>query len=473
MIKYTKLLIFALILSLFSCKYYDPKPFVYHDILSLTSEINKDNKYLFTNRLAFAKLLAKALENVELKDYIKRISKDKTVNSFNEIIFALHKDDIIEDGKTLQDYILDEMDNEIKSLYKDDFIAKILEQDPMLSIKLPDIFYNVNWEVCDFSPMVYAKTIDPIGYDKLGPYYIGYHCSGYQDRLYQLRKVNKFSLVVKFSEDYILLDVDKLANFQGIPLSYIFPQYSLPVWDKLKGKILSRSYKSPVGNNLYYIKKRVMFDLYKELEENEYRKYIDSTGCDEKCLRDCVPVDSTYNTIESITERTNITDIFWDNSYILRENKDLLMYYNSFLGGDIVEVVDKYYIAGFRIADFITRKIRVDLKPEIEKYDEIGKIKIPYVYVEVEDEKFNKIQLNHVVEKGWNSPKNRDRDIEFFSIYRENLIAKFRIGIGKLNDISDEYVTYYQDVGNEYITYCEPPVKNYPFGNILAISYRY
>ncbi len=473
MSKKIKLLIFIFSLSLFSCKYYDPKPFVYEDILSLTSGFNKDNKYLFTNRLAFAKLLAKALEGAELKDYIKRISKDKTTNTFNEIVFALHKDDIIEDGKILQDYIVDEMDNEVKSLYKGDFITKILEQDPMLVIKLPDIFYDVDWDVSDFSPMVYAKTIDQIGEDKLGPYYIGYHCSGYQDKLHKVRKVNKFSLIVKYSEDYILLDVDKLVNYQGLPLSVIFPQYSLSVWQKLKGKILAQSYKSPNDNNMYYIKKRVMFDLYKELEETEYRNYFDPSVCNEKCVRDCFHVDSTYNTVVSLTESIDLTNTFWESTYVLKENEDMLMLYNAFLGGVNVEVVDKYFIAGFRRADFIKRTFKLDLRPKKEEYDEIGKVVIPYIYFEMEDEEFNEIQLNHIVEKGWNSPKNRDRDVEFYTIFREDLIFKYRIGVGKFEDISDEYFTDYVDLGNEYITYCTPPLDRLPFGSIYAISYKF
>ena len=68
---------------------------------------------------------------------------------------------------------------------------------------------------------------------------------------------------------------------------------------------------------------------------------------------------------------------------------------------------------------------------------------------------------------------NRDLDFEFFIVFSEELVFKYRIGMGKINDISDEYFFRYEDLGNEYIEYCYPPLDYYPFGNILAISYLY
>jgi len=473
MINTFKFFIAVFVLGLSSCKHYVTRPFDYQDISTLIAGIDEGNKYLFTNRLAFSKLLAKAMKHVELRDYLQRISRENTDHIFNEIVFALHKGDIIDGCMTLQDYIRNEIDSEIRPFYQGDIIETLLVQDPMLTIKLPDIFYDIDWDVFDFSPLVYARTIDPIGNDERGPYYIGYHYSGYQDRLHQLRRPTKFSFVVKFSEDYILLDVGELTSFQGIPLSSLFPQYTPAVWSKLKDKILSQSFKSPDGSNLYYIKKRVMFDLYKAWEKMHYRNYVDSTDCKGRCLRDCYPIDSTYNVIESFTEDANLTEIFWDDTYILRENEDILIYYNAFVGGDEVKLIDKYYIGGFRNAEIINRKLKIDLNPKKQKYEHIGKVVVPYVSVVVLEQNFNKIELNHLVEKGWSTPKLRARDFEFFTIYRENLIFNYRVGIGKLNDISDEYCTLYKDLGNEYFGYCTPPVKRFGFGNIFEISFKY
>jgi len=472
-----KLLIFTLFATFItfgSCNHDDSKPFEYQNIQSLTSGFSKDNKYLFVNRLAFSKLLAKALKHVELRDYIYRLSKNNTNNTFNEIIFALHKDDIVEDQKTLKDYIVNEIDDEIAFFYKDDFIDKILEQDPMLTIKLPDIFYEFDWDTNIYSPMVYAKTLNPIGENNLGPYYIGYHFSGYQDKLYRLGRTYKFSLVVKYSEDYILLNTDKLTNHQGLGLQTIFPQYLPATWLKLKDKILSQSYKSPSGDNVYYIKKRILFDYYKNLEDGRYRKFIDTLSCGERCLRDCSIIDSSYNIIGYFREKFDLVGTFWsEKNYILQENMDILMLYNEFLGNDTVNVVNKYLISGFRRDDYIDRNIKIDFKPETQNYDGIGEVLLPYIYFEVEDNGFKKIQLDHLVEKGWNSAKNGDRDIEFFIVFSEELVFKYRIGIGKINDISDEYFFRYEDLGNEYIEYCYPPLDYYAFGNILSISYLY
>ena len=473
MFKFNYILLISFTLTIFGCIDDDFLPYEYQDAQSLTSAFNDDIKPLLINRLLFAKALSKALNHIELRDYINKLSRDNTTNTFNEIIFALHKDDVIKDGRKFKDYIEQEVDDEITSIYGKDFLNKIQEQDPMLAIKLPDIFYLFNWDIYKFSPFVYAKTIFPIGNDENGPFYMGYHCSGLQDKLYKLRKVNKFSLVVKYSEDYLLIDIENLVNHKKIPLINIFPQYTPFVWNNLKETILSKSYKSPTGDNKYYVKKRLLFDLFKNIEKKDYVNYIDTTTCEKQCVRNCFNQDSSYNKILSLKFISfDLMTVFQGNTFILNDNIDLFMLYNSFLGENKVEVVNRFFITGFRRDEYMKRNINIVLRLISEKYEKIGEILIPYLDINIEILEFNEIQLNHLLEKGWNSLQNKDRDMEFFLIQRDEIVYKYRIGIGKLNDISDEYFFDYEQLGNEYFRYCTPPVDYFPFGGLIAINYK-
>jgi hypothetical protein len=147
-----------LIIVLFSCKedYYE-RPFEYINISSITENYPDNSKPFMNLRLAFTKTIANALEHYVFREYIIRTSKLNNENSFNEILFSLHYQDIIYNKKTLCDYINEAADNEVKSLYGNNFSDVILKQDPLGTIKIPDIFYDFNWEYKKYAPLFMQK----------------------------------------------------------------------------------------------------------------------------------------------------------------------------------------------------------------------------------------------------------------------------------------------------------------------------
>lgn len=461
------------IILISSCKEnYIERPFDYVTIRSISEKYPDNSKPFITIRLAFAKTLAKAFEHYEFREYIWNTSKHNTESVFNEILFSLHHRDIIYNKKTLFDYINEAADNEVISLFGNNFAAVILENDPMATIKIPDIFYNFNWEYEKFAPIVYAKTIDPI--IEKNNYYIGYHFTGYQEKLNRSKKVKKFSIVVKYSEDYLLLNKINWKSYQGLSFFDLFPQYTPKSLEKIKPKILQKSISSITDQNMIYVKKIDIFNLYRNHIELQDIPFINIDNCNKNCFRDCKDQDSSYTTIGSIRFITeDLIYAFEEKTYILQDNIEFLMLYNAFISGTEVKVFDKYIIAGLRRDNFINRKININLILIPEKYKDIGLVMMPHIEVNIEILDFKTIELNHLLEKGWNSSKNIDRDIEFFMIFREELFNYYRIGIGKKNDITNEFLSRYRIVGNEYLLYCDPPYDYLPFGSTISIKYKY
>ena len=159
MLRYKQSIVLILITLFFSCKdttFY--KPFEYKSIVTLTENFDQDKQTYLNIRLSFAKAVSNALKYVEFRDYLLDISKQNSNGLFNEILFSAHYNDIVSNNKTFSDYINEAVDNEIKSIYGNDFSQELLKIDPLGVIKIPDIFYTFIWNTESFSPIVYAKT---------------------------------------------------------------------------------------------------------------------------------------------------------------------------------------------------------------------------------------------------------------------------------------------------------------------------
>lgn len=92
-------------------------PFQSRTITEMTANMEGDIKELSQLRLSFGKAVANALEDVEFREYINTISRKNTQSYFNEIVFALHKDDIAVGNKTLETVIKEAVCKETKELY--------------------------------------------------------------------------------------------------------------------------------------------------------------------------------------------------------------------------------------------------------------------------------------------------------------------------------------------------------------------
>ncbi|MEZ4977658.1 MAG: hypothetical protein R2802_14045, partial [Flavobacteriaceae bacterium] len=159
-------------------------------------------------RLAFGKTLARALIEPELRNYIKEKSVyNDTI--FNELVFSLIKHDKLPSGKTISELLYDYEDEEVKSLFGDSLQEILRINDPLISIKLPDIFTNVNWDAKNIVPLIGVETPTPLIMPHYGGKYMFYYYNGYQELISPQSSepydnIKYLYLMVKYSSDYIL-----------------------------------------------------------------------------------------------------------------------------------------------------------------------------------------------------------------------------------------------------------------------------
>ena len=77
-------------------------------------------------------------------------------------------------GKTIQRLIKQNEDEEVKALFGETLTDREAEFDPMVTIKLPDLFYNYDWDTSDIIPFVGVMTPSLIDYCYVFYYYNGY-----------------------------------------------------------------------------------------------------------------------------------------------------------------------------------------------------------------------------------------------------------------------------------------------------------
>jgi len=129
------------IFLIFSCGK-EVLPFQKKTISELTLNMQSNIKKASEIRLAFGIAVANAMEDISFRNYIKNISSNNTDSIYKEILFALHKDDIVACNTTLAQYINMNINDEIKNIFGDQFIQKVLQEDPLVCIKIPDVFWG-------------------------------------------------------------------------------------------------------------------------------------------------------------------------------------------------------------------------------------------------------------------------------------------------------------------------------------------
>ncbi len=461
-----------LLLSCQSCKEEVKRPYNYIPIETLLNAHEEPFLSIDRMRLALAKTIANAMKHIEVRAFFYNLSKQNTTDRFNEVLFALHTEDIVSNNKSLRYYLTNAMDDEVSSLFGKDFVNIIIHNAPLLCLKIPDVFYSIDWDISSYAPFIYAKTICSFPDNDFTN--IGYHPSGLQDKLSRFKNAKKYGMIIKFSEDYILMDPERLTTHQGYNFFDFFPQYNMKNWYLLKKGILAESFQSKTDPKLYYVPKKTLSTHFINWEKENAPPFISTDNCEEKCLRDCQDQDATFSRLMSLEflEYDLLRVLRW-KSFMLKETEDLFVLYNLIDNSSTGKIIDKYYLAGFRRQDFVNRTIEAKIVLKTINYENIGEVIIPFVSLKVITNDFNRIPIYHVLEQGWLSPDKYDHDFEFFLFEREAYLRKIRIGIGRRYNISDEYLWNYSILGNEYFGYCLPPVDHFPFGNLFTIEFKY
>lgn len=458
-----KLLIFLIFFVLTNCCKKVETDLPYESIIELTSGLSGEVKDLTQIRLAFAKAVSLAMADIDFREYLKNISTENNDSSFNEIVFALHKNDKI-GNKTLESSLNEAADDEIKALYGNNFISKILEIDPLVCIKIPDIFQEVNWETEKYAPLVLAKT--PVKFlDSTAIFqYINYHYSGYQYFTKFGSKPEYFTIVVKYSEDYILTDKITFRNEKGVPIFDIITQTEKN-WDLVKNRIFENRQSYPPYPDFKYLLKRDIYEIVKELSDPKSFNFINVASCQKPCKRDCQPNGSYNNVLEKIKFNPLLIDGEFYTYSILEDNINLLFVLADFDNfHNPLQIIDKFSVNGFRKIEFVNRNIDITVSPTKTKYEKIGEVVLPKINMLQDKNKYQSIEvpINHQLFNYWSGYENF-HTLSLFRITQEDLLDKY-IQLDNKPLPFPLFVSSIYGLGKGGFDYCDSPNTNYNFG---------
>ncbi len=459
------LVITLLMFTLVSCNK-EKIPFTQKSINSLTSEVNEENKYLTQLRLSFAKVVANAFEDIEFREYINKVSRENTDSFFNEIVFAIHKDDKVIGDKSLKTILEEAADKEIKSLLGANFIDRVLKDDPLVVIKIPDIFYDFDWDVEQYAPLVLSKTPIPLSDDNNFFSYFAFHYSGFQKIFSNHLLPNYFTIVIKYSEDYILYNKNTERSEKNIHIFDIVHQVKRK-WETINSKIHNIGVPYFLDKNMIFLKKRDIFNLAANIIEPHLFTYGDFSNCNKPCYRDCTNLDSLYNVLDWISLNSLIIDQDSKGSILFKENYSLLFFISIANGNIYKKIIDMYDLSGFRKTEFVDRNLDIDYEITEETYENIGEVKL----LNLKSYEFNykrfkskKIVLNHLIEKGWQGGYI-NHDLIALHYNQEDLISIYS-GIDNTIFPIPVYATGVYSLGRTGLSYCSKPNTNYHLGVI-------
>ena len=288
--KFSTLILFMACLF-FSCSKTDFSE--QRNITNWTKDISPDIKQRYELRLAFGKALAAAMCESELRQYIKEKSIIPGENIYSELVFGIIKDDVLPSGRTVGQVIKQYEDAEVKELFGEGLQDVLAQEDPMIAIKIPYIFHQLDWNTNEMIPFVGVETPQEIE-DKR---YVFYYFNGYHELLSEFNtaeytSIKYFYIALKYSSDHLYLNVNDLTNEKNISLYEFLPQI-LNCGGSVLGDILSSGIRDKNTQNKIYINKNKGFDIWQNKcgYTGDFGLVTQPCGQSFFCPRDCAPND--------------------------------------------------------------------------------------------------------------------------------------------------------------------------------------
>src|SRR5690606_11495313 len=151
-------------------------------------------------------------------------------------------------------------------------------------------------------------------------HYMVYHHSGYREFVPASEMPPYYGLVVKYSEDYILLNTQNLENEKGIQLAEILPQYLNCNADFLDSLEMIGKPVPELTEFKIFSKKEIFL-----MQKNLCSPFSFAAACAAACGRDCVPLDSLNNVFQSFSFKNPLGARITDNTQFFKENRDALV----------------------------------------------------------------------------------------------------------------------------------------------------
>lgn len=316
------MLIFSLFLILIYCKKAPLEgPKLSIENLAKYWDHDFDRQRLFKLRLAFAKTVAKAFKSEEFSKYFKNkfgMAKD---SHFEELFFALYKDDVIgSSGSTLYEHLQNNIDAEAFDLFGSKLLDLVLQYDPCVVIKLPDVFRQIDWNVREMRPAVIPQMpYMPSPEEMLGENnrFIVYYFTGEVEVSNQ--RFDYFHVIVKYSEDYALIEPNSFVNDKGISLYELIPQVADCDYG-MRRDILELGKPHAYHKGLLVVRKMDVFNRWQS-KCGFKGKYWSHAPCPiaPNCPRECVPMEESVIVVDSFRMTMGrifeLNDIHMDESY--------------------------------------------------------------------------------------------------------------------------------------------------------------
>mgnify|MGYP000187351437 CR=1 FL=1 len=259
------------------------------NIVAWAENSNPNFKDLTQIRLAFGKSVARALGEQEFRAYIKEKSTIPGEQIYHELLFALIKDDILPSGRTVAQLIQAHEDDEVKEIFGETLMDRVANDDPMVAIKLPDLFHSMIWDTKNIIPFVGVQTPDLLP----GFTYPFYYHNGYSELIKDVNaafyeQVKYFYIMVKYSSDYLLLNTDNLTNEKNISLYEFLPQIEYCTKNILP-QILTSGVRSAASPNKILLDKQKCYAIWQEHCSYTGELAYTSQNCGNDCPRNCDP----------------------------------------------------------------------------------------------------------------------------------------------------------------------------------------
>lgn len=262
---------------------------------------------LFKMRAAFAKTVARALCDDDFRKYFKNNFCEAKDNHYKELFFALHIGDKVKpNGTTLRALLEQNMDDEVKELFDDKLIPTVLEKDPCVVLKLPDLFQFFDWNVDKTIPMVIPLTPNPETTFGKDLRYLAYFYNGKHDLIYDA--MDYFHCTLKYSEDYFLMDSRTFINEKGISIYEILPQ-AASCLGGMRREMIDMATPLPNAQEILAVHKMDLFKLWRD--NCGYAgplRYKTTTCSDPNCIRKCLEPNESVLVLD--TFQVNLSRVF-------------------------------------------------------------------------------------------------------------------------------------------------------------------
>ena len=344
-------------------------------------------------RLALSKTVANGLNDSKFREYIQKTSKANTTRGFNEILLEVHKKDIVKDNLSLEDFLKGHVPSDAKEIFGDSLFYFLHKDDPCVVIKIPDIFYDYNWDIHKISPMVYAGVPSEI----LNPPYYAFHASGYQEEFIDTWNPTHFYITVKLSEDYSLYDINTWDNEKNINLYEVLPQaFEGGCWEILEEKIAISGIDYGNDPKRKYIHRFKAFEIWRE--HCAYKgPLLMNNPCGKPNLRDCVGPDESRLILKSFKIHNEIQFKFVNNKF-----GDSFFWYCNFINS-LTGKNTLTCLPAVRYISFNTRKVILQEQFISKDFECIGNVLIPSMQIDfVRNEQLNTIDIGMEVVSSFN-----------------------------------------------------------------------